>query len=248
MESGHQGTQGPTKAIQLCSGIKAAWPTKWLGHAPFPYISLHSSFPYKEFGFYCDTVMPQDYWFSIGVTPTQMVADMSREWRNWQASLTGQWVNSIKPIAPIAQADTTGIPGSDITEFFSALNSDTAPATTGGYKGISFWRADLHTTSQWSAIKAGALNPVQPPPDNSIIIDNPAATVVGTWSSGAGSTDKYGADYRFKNGGSGSAYLKFTPSIATAGDFAIYEWHPQGGNRSTGAPYVVPTAALRRFR
>ena len=238
-ESGHQGTQGPTKATQLCSGIKAAWPTKWLGHAPFPYISLHSSFPYKEFGYYCDTVMPQDYWYSIGVTPATMVDDMDREWRNWQASLTGQWTNSIKPIAPIAQADTTAIPGSDITAFFNALNSDTAPATTGGYRGISFWRADLHTTSQWSAIKAGVLNPVQPPPDNSIIVDNPAATVVGTWSTGTSSTDKYGSDYRFKNGGSGSSYLKFTPNITTAGDYAIYEWHPQGGNRSTGAPYVV---------
>ncbi len=238
-ESGHQGTQGPSKAIQLCSGIKAAWPTKWLGHAPFPYISLHSSFPYKEFGYYCDTVMPQDYWYSIGVSPSTMVADMDREWRNWQASLTGQWTNAIKPLAPIAQADASAIPGSDITAFFNALNNSTAPATVGGYKGISFWRADLHTASQWSAIKAGTLSPIQPPPDNSIIVDNPSATVVGTWSTGTSSTDKYGADYRFKNGGSGSAYLKFTPSIPSAGDYAIYEWHPQGNNRSTAAPYVV---------
>jgi len=240
-EASRQGTQGPTKALQLGSGIKAAWPTKFLGHAPFPYITLHSSFPYKEFGFYCDTVMPQDYWFSIGVSPSQMVTDMSSQYRNWQNSLTGQWVNSIKPIAPIAQADTTSIPGSEITEFFDALNNDPNPATIGGYRGISFWRTDLHTTSQWTAIHNGVLNPVAPPPPPpaGIVVDNPAATVVGTWSTGSSSTDKFGSDYRYKSGGGGSSYLKYTPTIATAGDYQIYEWHAQGGNRSTGVPHVI---------
>ncbi|MGI8967170.1 MAG: GH25 family lysozyme, partial [Limisphaerales bacterium] len=43
-----------------------------------------------------------------------------------------------------------------------------------------------------------------------IIIDNNSATVVGTWSTGTGSTDKYGADYRYKSQGTGSSYLQYT--------------------------------------
>lgn len=238
-EAGHQGTQGPAKALQLGSGIKNLWPTKFLAHAPFPYITLHSSFPYKEFGFYCDAVMPQDYWFSIGVSPATMVADMSSQWRNWQNSLTGQWVNSKKPIAPVAQADTASIPGSDITAFFNALNNDPNPATPGGYKGITFWRTDLHTTSQWAAISAGTLGGPPPPPENGIVVDNPSATVVGSWSTGSTATDKYGSDYRYIGPGTGSSYLRYTPSIPSAGSYQVYEWHSQGANRATAAPHVI---------
>ncbi|MDB6026400.1 MAG: hypothetical protein JWM68_2623 [Verrucomicrobiales bacterium] len=72
-----------------------------------------------------------------------------------------------------------------------------------------------------------------------IIIDNTGATVVGTWSTGTGSTDKFGTDYRFKSGGTGAAYLQFTPTVLTAGDYEIYEWHPQGANRTIAAPVVI---------
>ncbi len=71
------------------------------------------------------------------------------------------------------------------------------------------------------------------------ILDNTAATVVGTWSTGTASTDKFGADYRFKNGGTGSAYLQYSPNITTAGSYEVYEWHPVGSNRTTNAPYVI---------
>jgi hypothetical protein len=72
-----------------------------------------------------------------------------------------------------------------------------------------------------------------------IIIDNPAATVVGSWSTGTSSADKFGADYRFKSQGNGTAYLEYTPNISTAGDYEVYEWHPIGSNRTVGAPYVI---------
>src|SRR5262245_15821370 len=58
------GSTGPGKAWQLCSAVRANWPTKFLAHAPFPIISFHSSFPYKEFGYFSDTIMPQIYHFS----------------------------------------------------------------------------------------------------------------------------------------------------------------------------------------
>ena len=74
---------------------------------------------------------------------------------------------------------------------------------------------------------------------DTVIIDNPDATIVGTWTLGTSATDKYGADYRYKGQGTGSAYLQFTPSISTAANYQVYEWHSQGNNRSTGAPHVV---------
>ena len=55
------GTNGPALAWQLCSAVRSNWPTKFLAHAPFPIISYHSSFPYKEFGYWSDAVMPQIY-------------------------------------------------------------------------------------------------------------------------------------------------------------------------------------------
>ncbi|MDQ6630221.1 MAG: hypothetical protein M3Y82_00505 [Verrucomicrobiota bacterium] len=237
-ESGYQGTQGPAKAIQYGSGIKSLWPTKFLAHAPMPVISLHSSFPNKEFGLYCEAVMPQDYWYSFGKTPTATVDWMDTEWRNWQNGLTGSDTNSIKPLAPIGQSDTTAIPGSDITEFVNYLNTDPKCVTSTGYRGVSYWRADLQTTSQWSAIAAASIGgPL--PNENSIVIDNPAASIVGSWSTGTMAVDKFGSDYRYKSAGGGLGYLQYTPTIASAGNYQIYEWHSIGGNRTADAPYSI---------
>jgi hypothetical protein len=69
-----------------------------------------------------------------------------------------------------------------------------------------------------------------------IIVDNPAATVVGSWSTGTSSADKYGSDYRFASPGSGAAYLEFRPNLPTAGSYQVFEWHPQGSNRTPEAP------------
>ena len=328
-ESGHQGTQGPTKATQLCQGIKNAYPTRFLGHSPAMYISLHSSFPYKQFGFYCDAVMPQCYWVEFGITPSQCVADLESEWTSWQNGLSGTWTNSIKPIAPIANAWHTTMAASEITTFINDLKALTSPATHMGYKAISCWRADLHTSAMWTAMKNGnmydtnapviasvgagnisdtsvsifwdtdlscdsvvnyglttsygttisngtqavhhsvALTGLNPSTTyhyrvkskniagqlttsgdftfttlaagqvNDIIIDNGSATVVGTWSTGTLSADKFGSDYRYKAQGTGSSYLQFIPNILTPGDYNVYEWHPQGSNRGTDTPHVI---------
>jgi len=77
---------------------------------------------------------------------------------------------------------------------------------------------------------------------NDIILDNPAATVVGTWTTGTLATDRYGDDYRWKSQGSGSAYLEYTPQIITAGNYQVYEWHSAGGNRTVSAPYDVASS------
>jgi len=73
-----------------------------------------------------------------------------------------------------------------------------------------------------------------------IIIDNPDATLIGSWSTGTSSTDKYGTDYNYcTTAASETKSARWTPSIITAGNYDVYVWYPQGGNRSAGAPYTV---------
>lgn len=74
---------------------------------------------------------------------------------------------------------------------------------------------------------------------NDIIIDNLSAVMTGSWSAGTASTDKYATNYVYKGQGTGTAYVTFTPTIVTAGNYSVYEWHPQGTNRTTAAPCVV---------
>lgn len=72
-----------------------------------------------------------------------------------------------------------------------------------------------------------------------IIIDNTAAALTGSWTLATSATDKYGADYRYKGPGTGTAYVTFTPTITTAGSYSVSEWHSVGSNRTTAAPHVV---------
>ncbi|HKI69748.1 MAG TPA: immunoglobulin domain-containing protein, partial [Verrucomicrobiae bacterium] len=153
------------KATQYASAIKAAYPTRFLAHAPFPIISVHSGFPYVAFGTYCDAVMPQAYWAAIGGTnyAITMVTRMNTEWRNWQNSLTGAATNAIKPIVPIGGGYNSGsqlVDGTQITAFVNALHTNTPPAAAGGYHGLSWWSCQHHAVppDKWPAIGGSDLN------------------------------------------------------------------------------------------
>ncbi len=84
---------------------------------------------------------------------------------------------------------------------------------------------------------AGASAPPKLVPD--IIIDNREATVVGTWSAGTSSLDKYLPNYRHVGPGTGSRYLEFRPNFAASGQYDVFEWHPEGTNRTTDAPVQI---------
>jgi len=101
--------------------------------------------------------MPQAYWKSIGVSPTRMVEWMNDERHAWHRSLPAEFKGAIKPIAPIGQgwspdAERT-MTGDEITEFIAALNHHPNPASPTGYKGVSYWRTDLHTSDMWQSIQ-----------------------------------------------------------------------------------------------
>ena len=166
------GPNGPARALQYGEGLRALFPNKFIAHAPYPIITFHSSFPYKEFGSFCDAVMPQAYWTEIyDDSPTAaltMFNVMNTEYRNWQNSLTGIWTNSIKPIIPIAQAWSSAsgtTTGAEIDEFFDLLRTNANPASVTGYQGINFWRADLKTTDMWNAIRTNTLGDIPGPPN-----------------------------------------------------------------------------------
>jgi uncharacterized lipoprotein YddW (UPF0748 family) len=73
---------------------------------------------------------------------------------------------------------------------------------------------------------------------NESVVDDTAATVVGTWSTGT-SAGYYNLGYRWKGIGTGASYLQFTPNIPTSGNYQVYTWHVPGGNRTTNAPHVI---------
>lgn len=267
------GTNGPALAWQLCSTVRSNWPTKFLAHAPFPIISFHTSFPYKEFGYWCDTIMPQIYHFgsaSLKGSQSAGIAWSDANWTSWQNSLIGKstningvnyyWTNAIKPLAPIndvygpgshptCEGSANPYPDNDVMEFIDYLSADPNAVTPGGYKGVSFWRADLHGTGQWANIKAGSsgnfTNVI-----NNIVIDDPNAVPTGAWTAqrtfyngsyfgGTTDTNSFGTNYLFKSKGTGAAYVQFTPYIVVPGYYDVYEWHPQRTDASASVPFVV---------
>lgn len=73
------------------------------------------------------------------------------------------------------------------------------------------------------------------------VVDNSNSgfSVVGTWSTGTASTDKYGGDYRFHSTAAISEPATWTASLGSGGTYKVYAWWTQGSNRSASAPYIV---------
>lgn len=110
----------------------------------------------------------------------------------------------------------------------------TAPTTAGSY--AFDWKMVQDGVEWFGDTATGGINVV--PPSNAVIVDNTAATYVGSWATGSSSPDKYGADYRYHSTAAVSEPATFTANI-TAGGRNVYAWWPQGGNRSTTAPYMI---------
>ncbi len=141
-----------------------------------------------------------------------------------------------------ASTDNVGVAGYKIyrggsllaTVSSAAGYSDTSVVanTTYAYTVSAF---DAAGNESAQSASASATTPVA-----EIIIDNPAAEVNGVWSSGTASTDKYGADYLYASTAEteGKTVI-WRPNLAYEGNYDVYCWYPQGGNRATNAPYVI---------
>ena len=170
---------GIAAAEEYCRAIRAHYPNTLLAHAPIWKPSVHRPNTYKMFNKYCDVVMPQAYgsqhasrtetWINP-VRPSQMVALMNNDWLN----VTASWpAECLKPIAPVIWG-ATPTTSAEISEFVSNLRALPRPASPGGYRAVSFWSAQHHTTDIWNGIAAASLGVASPEPIPVVISTAPA--------------------------------------------------------------------------
>ena len=136
----------------------------------------------------------------------------------------------------VGRSTTSGGPYTDVITVGANV---TSTSNTGLSASTTYYYVVRAYNGSGSSVNSAQASATTQANTTNFIIDDTAATVVGTWTSGSASTDKFGTDYLFKSGGTGSAYVQFAPSISTAGSYQVYEWHAQGANRTTNAPYVV---------
>jgi len=76
---------------------------------------------------------------------------------------------------------------------------------------------------------------------SSVTVDNSAAgfSTSANWSTGTGSTDKFGSDYRYRSTASLSDAATWNVNLGSTKSTTAYAWYPQGSNRSTTSPYIV---------
>lgn len=74
-----------------------------------------------------------------------------------------------------------------------------------------------------------------------IILDEDQGTWSGTWTSTTGAgTAAYNGDYKYATSAkTETAWYRWTPTITTAGNYAVYVMYSSGTNRTTKAPYTV---------
>ena len=241
-------------AAQYCQGIRSVYPNAFLAYSPFVYISSHGTFPYVTFGTNCDAVMPQCYWKSFGITASNMVSVLNSEWSSWQNSLTGSSVNAIKPIAPVAQgwsvAVTNPTTGTEIADFINRLKSTSTPATSGGYKGVSFWRADLHSPDMWDRIRSSSIgNPTGAPlitsQPESQTVTNGLAAIFSVTASGIAPLNY---QWRFKganiSGATQTSYSITNVQSANVGVYSVIVSNASGVVLSSDALLSVPSCIL----
>ncbi len=75
---------------------------------------------------------------------------------------------------------------------------------------------------------------------SSLLIDNgdTGYAETGKWTT-SGLAGQYGANSRYAPSGSGSSKARWTPMIASAGNYDVYIWYPAYSNRATDAPFRV---------
>lgn len=75
------------------------------------------------------------------------------------------------------------------------------------------------------------------------IMDNldPEYSSSATWSTGTMAADKYSTNYRWHSTAQRWEPACWTLTLPVSGYYDVYAWWPQGGNRSTTAPYIIPT-------
>jgi len=72
-----------------------------------------------------------------------------------------------------------------------------------------------------------------------VIVDDPQASFVGTWTRTSATSGFYGTGYRYHIAGSGSNTATWSFSVPASGTWEVYARWTDGSNRATNAPYTV---------
>ena len=145
----------------------------------------------------------------------------------------------------------TATPGGTVSrnpdQAYYAANSQVALTATAGAYSFAGWSGDASGTNNPLTITmitnlSITANFTSPVPD--IIIDNPAATLSGSWTTSTTASDKYGPDYLTAgtSANSTTATATWRPNIATAGRYDIYVWFPTISKGLNGAQFVLSDA------
>ncbi len=132
---------------------------------------------------------------------------------------------------------TSYAPGSLVTLTANSVSSFPFSGWTGDASGTNNPLTVTMTTNL--SITANFASPVA-----DVIVDNPAASFTGTWTTGTTATDKYGADYRTASSAasSASATATFTPNLTTAGHYDVYGWFPTVTKGAASTPFLVSSS------
>jgi uncharacterized lipoprotein YddW (UPF0748 family) len=154
------------------------------------------------------------------------------------ASATITWTTDEPADSVVESGPTTGYGTSVTNTALVQSHSLTLPGLNANspyhYRVKSKDAASNRATSAdfaFATLPAGAVS--------DLIIDDAAATVVGSWTSSAAYPGYYGTGYRYRGSGSGSQYVEFRPNIPVAGTYRVYTWYVQGGNRTTDGPHLI---------
>lgn len=163
---------------------------------------------------------------SVPGTPTATAASTSQINLSWGGS-----------------TDNVGVTGYKIYRNGAYLTS--VAGTSYNNTGLAMGTTYSYTVSAYDAAGNESAQSGAKDETTWIIVDNSDAgfTASANWSTGTSSTDKYGADYRFRSTAAVSNQAVWTFNIPTADTYEVYAWWPQGTNRSPAAPYSVNGSA-----
>jgi hypothetical protein len=113
----------------------------------------------------------------------------------------------------------------------------TAPGTVGSYPFD--WQMVQDGVSWFGTTSTASINVAAALPN--IIVDNNTSGFAASanWTTGSSSTDKYGADYRYRSTASVSDQATWTGNLPSAGSYKVYAWWTQGANRTASVGYTV---------
>lgn len=153
-------------------------------------------------------------------------------------SATAVAVNQIN-LSWSASTDNVGVTGYKIYRNGSYLTS--VAGTSYSNSGLAMGATYSYRVSAYDAANNESGQSAAAEDTTWLVVDNADAgfSASASWSTGTMSTDKYGADYRFRSTTAVSDPATFAFTIPTADNYQVYAWWSQGSNRSTTAPYVV---------